>query len=167
MHKSKRAQIHMMETIAVLLVFFIMVVIGFVFYVQIIKANIEIEREEARQLQAVEIAQRALFLPELQCSKGKDIIKSDCIDILMLEAFIDSDMDIIGENQLYYHDRLGFSEIIVREVYPDASKPQWVLYDKHLDEFTDKITTHLPVSLKDPKENKYSFGLMQVSVYLE
>ena len=77
----------MMETMAVLVIFFILAGIGFIFYINIMKGSIEAEKEEIRQLQAIEIAQRTVFLPELQCSEGEDIVKSGCIDVEMLEAF--------------------------------------------------------------------------------
>lgn len=158
--KYKKSQIHMMETIAVLLVFFILVLIGFVFYVRIMHGNIEIEEEEARQLKAVETAQRAMFFPELQCSE-ENIVTSDCIDILKLDAAA----DIISQNQIYYYDRLGFSKIVINEIYPESNS--WILYNKPLVEFEDKITTHLPVSLFYPEERKYSFGIMLVDVYTQ
>jgi uncharacterized protein (UPF0333 family) len=158
--KNNKAQIHMMETISVLLVFFILILIGFVFYVKIIKGNIEIEKEEKRQLEAIEIAQRVMFFPELQCSE-ENVVRSDCIDILKLNAAA----DIIRQNQIYYYDRLGFSKVLVNELYP--KNRNWILYDKSLVKFKDKITTHLPISIFDPKEKEYSFGIMQVDVYIK
>ena len=159
---NKKSQIHMMETIAVLFVFFVLAGTGLVFYLNIMKGNIAVESEEIRQLQAIEIAQRTVFLPELQCSEGEDIIKSGCIDVEMLRAFLE--LDMATANQVYYHNRLGFSEITINEIYPTVTS--WVLYDKPLDKFTDKITTNLPISLKYPKENKYSFGIVHVEVYM-
>ena len=164
---NNKAQIHMMETIAVLLVFFILILIGFVFYVKIMEGNIEIEKEEIKQLEAVEIAQRAISLPELQCSQGEEIVTRDCIDTLMLDAFKDPSLDLIDKNQVYYHNILGFSEVFIKEIYPNPNKPILTLYDKHLDEFSDNITTFLPISLKYPKEDKYSFGIVQVNVYIK
>ena len=152
----------MMETMAVLVIFFILAGIGFIFYINIMKGSIEAEKEEIRQLQAIEIAQRTVFLPELQCSEGEDIVKSGCIDVEMLEAFLGS--GIPTANQVYYHNRLGFSEITINQIYPTVY--QWHLYNKPLAEFSDKIVTNLPVSLKFPKENKYSFGIVEVSVYM-
>lgn len=160
---NKKSQIHMMETIAVLFIFFVLAGIGLVFYLNIMKGNIDVEKEEIRQLQAIEIAQRTVFLPELQCSEGEDIIKSGCIDVEMLKAFLE--LDMATANQVYYHNRLGFSRIVINQIYPTSTS--WVLYDKPLDKFSDKITTNLPISLKYPKENKYSFGVVEVNVYMK
>jgi len=161
--KNKKSQIHMMETIAVLFIFFILAGIGFIFYINVMKGSIEAEKEEIRQLQAIEIAQRTVFLPELQCSEGEDIVKSGCIDVEMLKAF--NGLGMATTNQVYYHNRLGFSEITINEIYPATN--QWTLYNKPLAEFSDKIVTNLPISLKHPKENKYSFGIVKVSVYMK
>ena len=154
----------MMETMAVLFVFFVLAGIGLMFYIKVMKGNVEAEVETIRQLQAIEIAQRTVFLPELQCSEGEEIVKSGCIDVEMLKAF--RDLNMADANQVYYHNRLGFSEITIKQIYPAAD--QWILYDKPLDEFSDKITTYLPVSLKYPKEkNHYSFGVVEVNVYMK
>lgn len=158
--KHNKAQIHMMETIAVLLIFFVIVLIGFTFYARVMQGNLEIKQEEARQLKAIEVAQRAMFFPELQCSK-ENIVATDCIDIWKLDAAA----DIMGQNQIYYHDRLGFSKVVIDEIYPDSNS--WVLYDRSLDKFQDKITSHLPISIFHPEEKKYSFGVMEVDVYIQ
>ena len=150
----------MMETMAVLLIFFVLLLIGFMFYVKVMKGNIEIEEEEAKQLQAIQVAQRAMFLPEVQCSE-ENVVDPDCIDIFKLDAAA----DIMGQNQIYYHDRLGFSTIVVNEIYPYSNS--WALYNNPMEGFEDKITTDLPISIFDPKEKKRAFGIMQVSVYLK
>ena len=156
----------MMETMAVLVIFFVLAGIGLMFYIKVMKGNVEAEMETIRQLQAIEIAQRTVFLPELQCSEGEDIVKSGCIDVEMLEAF--SGLDMANSNQVYYHNRLGFSEITINRIYPPTTGTStWSLYNKPLDEFSDKITTFLPISLKYPKEDYYSFGVVNVSVYMK
>ena len=96
---NKKSQIQIGETIAVLFVFFILIIIGFIFYVKVIKSNIQSESEELSQLKSVGIAQRIMFLPELQCSED-NIIIDNSIDMLKLE----SAQNIMKENELYYYD---------------------------------------------------------------
>src|SRR3989344_5606509 len=103
--KMKRAQIQIGETIAVLFVFFILIIIGFMFYVKVIKDNIDIEKEEMSQLRSVGISQRIMFLPEIQSSED-NIIIDNCIDILKL----DYAQSIMKENEIYYYDLLEFSD---------------------------------------------------------
>ena len=96
---SRKSQIHMMETIAVLAIFFILVAIGLIFYSSVVTRNVAIEKEGNNQLNAVRIVQMASFLPELQCSQ-ENIIIDNCIDILNLESM----PEVINENQIYYFD---------------------------------------------------------------
>lgn len=157
---KKKAQIQMMETIAVLFIFFILVVMGFVFYAKILKGNLELQKEESIQLNAIEVAQRASSLPELQCSED-NIVSDNCIDILKLEAA----SGIMQQNDVYYYDRLLFSKITVNEIYPGSR--EWGLYSRPLDEFSNKITTSIPISLFNPIENKNAFGIMTVELFLK
>ena len=158
--KNKNAQIQMMETIAVLFIFFILVVMGFVFYAKILKGNLELQKEESVQLNAIEVAQRASSLPELQCSED-NIVSDNCIDILKLEAA----SGIIQQNDVYYYDRLLFSKITVNEIYPDDN--EWTLYSRPLEDFSNKITTSIPISLFNPTKNKNAFGIMTVELFLK
>ena len=158
--KNKNAQIQMMETIAVLFIFFILVVMGFVFYAKILKGNLELQKEESVQLNAIEVAQRASSLPELQCSED-NIVSDNCIDLLKLEAA----SGIIQQNDVYYYDRLLFSKITVNEIYPDDN--EWNLYSRPLEDFSNKITTSIPISLFNPIQNKNAFGIMTVELFLK
>ena len=157
---KKNAQIQMMETIAVLFIFFILVVMGFVFYAKILKGNLEEQKEESIQLNAIKVAQRASSLPELQCSED-NIVSDNCIDILKLEAA----SGIMRQHDVYYYDRLLFSKVTVNEIYPGSN--EWELYSRPLDEFSNKITTSIPISLFNPIENKNSFGIMTVELFLK
>ncbi len=150
----------MMETIAVLFIFFVLIILGFVFYAKVLKGNIEIETEESVQLNAIKIAQRASFLPELQCSE-ENIVSDNCIDIIKLEAA----SAIMEENEIHYYDRLSFSKITIKEVYPDEN--EWMLYDRPLDDYSNKITTNIPISLLDPILNTNSFGIISVETFLK
>lgn len=157
MHKRK-SQIQMMETIAVLIVFFILIILGFVFYSNMFKKNIGYDKEEIMQLNAIKVAQRASFLPELQCSFG-NIIVDNCVNRLNLKAL----SKVINRNAVYYFDRFSFSKITVKEVYPGNG--EWVLYDKPLDSYSSKSVLDIPISLFDTAENKNSFGVMHVEVF--
>ncbi|HJN56359.1 MAG: hypothetical protein QF436_03160 [Candidatus Woesearchaeota archaeon] len=157
---NKKSQVQMMETIAVLFIFFVLIILGFVFYAKVLKGNIEIETEESVQLNAIKIAQRASFLPELQCSE-ENIVSDNCIDIIKLEAA----SAIMEENEIHYYDRLSFSKITIKEVYPDEN--EWMLYDRPLDDYSNKITTNIPISLLDPILNTNSFGIISVETFLK
>ena len=159
---KKKSQIHMLETIAVLAIFFILVVLGFVFYVKMFKSGSEGEKEETMQLTAIKIAQRASALPELQCSKN-NIARANCIDKLKLDAA--EKIMKSPENEIYYYDLLSFSKITVEEIYPEP-KNTFVIYERALSDYSDKIVTHIPITIFNPNTDENAFGLMNVTVYL-
>src|SRR3989338_2459293 len=100
--QHRRGQVQMGETIAVLLVFFFLIVIGMVFYVNVIKSKSAAAKDENSQLEAVSALKRALTLPELSCSR-QDISTGDCVDLLKLKAA----SGIMPQNQEHYFDLLG------------------------------------------------------------
>ena len=164
---QKKSQIQMLETIAVLYIFFVLFFIGFVFYTQVIKGSIEAQKDENFQLKAIEIAQRASSLPELQCSED-NIVSDNCIDLIKLKTA----SKVILDNYIYYYDRLLFSKIKVTRVYPIdptdlPENNEWTLYNNPLDDFSNKLVTNIPISILDPVENEKYFGVMTVELYLK
>lgn len=158
MVELKKSQVQIGETIAVLFVFFMLIVIGFIFYVRIIKGNIELEEEEHSQLRSVGIAQRTMFLPELQCSED-NIITDNCVDILKLG----SAQNLMRENELYYYDLLEFSEVSILQIYPIEAK--WSIYSRKKENFNTRFETNVPISLYDPTTRKYGFGIMNIKTF--
>ena len=157
----KKAQVQIGETIAVLFVFFILIIIGFIFYVKVIKGNIETETEELSQLRSVGIAQRVMFLPELQCSED-NIIIDNCVDKLKL----DSAQNIMKENEIHYFDLLEFSEVSITQIYPDATnypnRGKWPIYSRKVVDYKNKFVTNVPISIYDPLTRKNSFGILTI-----
>ena len=157
---KKRAQIQIGETIAVLLVFFILIFIGFVFYAKVIRSNVEQENEESSQLRSIGIAQRVMFLPEVQCSM-ENIITDSCVDILKLDAA----ERVMNESSFYYYDLLEFSEVNITLVYPLASgtaKSRWTIYSRKGESFKNSFITNVPVSLFNPVTRTNNFGILTI-----
>lgn len=157
---KKKAQIQMAETIAVLFVFFILVVIGFIFYVKVIKGNIELEKEELSQLKSIGVAQRVMYLPEVQCSED-NIIIDNCIDVLKL----DSAQKLMTENEVYYYDLLEFSDISISQIYPGSAK--WNIYSRKTSNFKSKFSTNVPISLYNPNTRKHGFGVLTIETFVK
>jgi len=156
---GKRSQIQMGESIAILFIFFILMIFGFVFYMNIMKGSAKIDVEENIQLKAVGIAQKASFLPELQCSKD-NVRVEDCIDKYKLGAV----EKLLDDNNVYYYDLFEFSNISVRKIYP-GTEENWNLYGNKPTEFRNRLSTFIPVSIFDPTDKSYGFGILTVEVY--
>jgi len=157
--KMKKSQIQMGESVAILFIFFILLIFGFVFYMNVMRGSATIEREENIQLKAIGIAQKVSFLPELQCSE-ENVRREDCIDLYKLEAA----SKLLEENNIYYYDIFEFSKIWVKEIFPE-SKKIWPLYNNTLIDHKNKLSTFIPVSLFDATLKKYDFGILVVEVY--
>lgn len=155
MKGQKKSQIQIGETVAVLLVFFILVVTGLVFYANAIKRDIGIQKEKSLQVKSIGIAQRIMFLPELQCSDD-NTIKDNCIDTLKLE----SAQGIISKNQIYYYDMFEFSEVSITGIYPDEYNLN--LYSRKIEDFSNKFVTNVPISLYDPYTRRHGFGVLTI-----
>ena len=159
---SKKAQIQIGETIAVLFVFFILIIVGFLFYVKIIKGNIETEKEEISQINSIGIANRVMFLPELQCSQDLAKEITNCIDVLKME----SAKNLMKQNEVYYYDLLEYSDVTITQIYPNTGK-KWNVYSRKIDNFKNKFVTNVPISLCDPTisdctKRKFGFGVLTI-----
>ena len=148
------------ETIAVLFVFFILVIIGFIFYVKVVKNNLESQKDELLQLRSVGVVERVMFLPEVQCSED-NVIVDNCIDILKSK----SASKIMKQNEIYYYDLFEYGNISVSQIYPSEAK--WTLYSRSLDNAKTKFVTNVPISICDPEVvkcsfKKYGFGVLTI-----
>jgi len=151
----KKSQIKMFEAIAILVVFFFLLAFGFIFYTRVQKSTFESELEEKNAMKAIDIVQNAVFLPELQCV-GEKCEKGE-IDTLKLTPA----SRIINENALDYFYALGYSTIIVKEIYPATH--EWILYN--YTKGAEKISLRIPVPLYHPAEDMHSFGVINIDVY--
>ena len=157
--KRNKAQVQMGETVAILLVFFFLMILGMVFYVNVIKAKSSTEKEDHDQLDAVTILKKALSLPELQCS-SQNIIADSCIDLLKLTAA----SQFLPQHQENYFDFFGFSVIRVQEIYP--SHQNYLLYSFPLDKYSSNSSTNAPISLLNPVTGTNAFGIITIETYV-
>jgi len=155
----------MFETIAVLLIFFVLIGFGLIFYGNMQTGIIQETSEENFELKAIQTAQLVSFLPELQCSSN-NIIVDDCFDILKVEAL--SEIISSPQNQKlkneYYYDLFGFSSITIEQIYP-FPVASWSIYEKTTEKTKAKSSIKIPVSLYDPTSRAYNFGILTVDVY--
>ena len=155
----KKSQIQIFETIAVLFVFFMLIGIGMIFYVRIYKSNLETTKYGYSQSKSVAIAQRVMFLPELQCSEDK-VIKDSCIDALK----IDVAKKMMEANQIYYYDLLELSEINITKIYPNLAKvPEpTTIYSRKTGMPSSSFLTYVPISIYNSTTRTYEFGILSI-----
>ena len=171
---GKKAQIRMSESIAIMIVFFVLLVFGIVFYSQIERRNIGVAISSSQDLKAVEVAQVFSFLPEVQCTK-ENIVINNCFDLMKLESlghWVDPDNAGTNPVEQYYYPMFLMSKLTVRQIYPDAG--EMVIYDLEPPggEWTKSAATQIPVSLYnatgDPVAGRppfYAFGYLEVEVF--
>jgi len=158
-----KAQIKMTETIAVLIIFFFLLVFGFSFYTKIQKTSISRDAERNADLKAIALAQKAAFLPELQCT-FRNIQTDNCFDELKVNAFIRAMTS--SSTKEFYLDTFGFSEVTIEQLDIDSSGSDlFPLYSNpKLDSlFISTIT--VPVTIYNPIEDRYKFAQLLVKSY--
>jgi len=154
----KKAQVQMMETIAVLFIFFILIAFGFIFYANALKGGIAVTKQEHSELKSIELASKVSSLPELQCSEN-NLIEENCVDWLKL----DKASSLIRSNRIFYFDILGYSNITIEEIFPGDRT--YTVYANVPKDYGDRLPTFLPILLKKPIEGGYGFGIMSVVLY--
>jgi hypothetical protein len=159
--RPARAQIKMGETLAILIIFFFLVVFGFSFYVRVQGTSFDRQREESADLRAIQIAQKTSFLTELQCT-SRNIPEDNCYDLLKLGAF-SYRLNHSAEFYDHYYNLFGVSEIFVDSLYPE--KKSYVLYVNKPDSFEHFLVTRIPISLYNATANRHVFGLLTVMTY--
>jgi len=168
----KKAQIKMGETMAILLVFFILLGLGLIFYGAVQQTSIKESGREAFQRESVKIALKTTFLPELQCSK-KNFATENCMDLYKLAALSsvinpgspNYDPDLF----LFYQRDFGDSVITVQEIFPSLGET-YTLYKNeppNIEDY-DSIPTFIPISIRNPTKSlgsQYVFGVLNVTVF--
>ena len=148
----------MAETIAILFIFFILLMFGFIFYAAVQKGE-NLERiEEISTLNAIEIAEKVSFFPEIRCSFD-NVVMGDCIDAYKLKAAAEN----INNNKLFYFGILEYSRVVIEQIYPFENI--WILYDNQKPNYNYLIKTPIPLNIYNPIDNKFSYAVMTVGVY--
>jgi hypothetical protein len=155
----KKSQIRMGETIAVLIIFFFLLVFGAIFYFQVQKSKIYTNNQEQIYQESIKISQGVSYLPELQCSH-QNIIDDNCFDLYKLNIAAKH----INNNRNFYFPLFGNSNVTIEEIYPSQKK--WVIYENVLpSSVAGRIPTYIPISLYNATKRSYSFGVLTVIYY--
>ncbi len=165
--KSKRGQVQLMETITVLFIFFVLIGLAIIFYAKYQEVELQERKEELQQARALTTTLRAVYLPELQCTKGSSEPEDYCIDLLKARYFRET-LDPYLED--YYFDLFSYSEIKLHRVYPILGGEEVItIYQKEKEKFTNLETTFFVVALRDDLRGEtnpaYGYGYLEVKVY--
>ncbi|MBU0470170.1 MAG: hypothetical protein ABIG52_00955 [Nanoarchaeota archaeon] len=161
---KKKGQVNMTETIAVLFIFFVLIMFGIIFYYKYQQVAFVEKQEELLGARAIETTAKVLFMPEILCSKGEAEPEDNCLDLLKLRSLNETFKKYLED---YYFDIFSYGKIYVQEVYPGNST--WILYDKFKQDATKEEPTFFVVTLRDEipgeREPSYSYGYLTVVVY--
>lgn len=154
------AQIKMGETIAIMFVFFILLIVGAVFYMNLQRTTATREISEAYELRAVELAQVISFLPEAQCTES-NVVKASCFDSYKLKGL--ARVTATEEGKQLYENEFGKTKIKLIQVYPNSA--EWVLYENKKENFVSAPVTNIPIMLFNATSDKYYFGVLEITTY--
>jgi hypothetical protein len=155
-----RGQIKMFETTGVLVVFFAMLAGGAVFYFNIQESAIEKELAQQARLRGMQVAQRALFLPELECSY-MGVPEQNCIDRYRIKAFANV-QDTKLQEALF--GLFGDATLNISIAWPQEDFSA-TIYDRQPEKYTGRLAYQFPVLVKDPVTGTAAFGVMEVNTY--
>ncbi|MBW2979608.1 hypothetical protein DRZ77_02825 [Candidatus Woesearchaeota archaeon] len=150
--KSTKAQIKVTETTAILIIFFILLIFGLVFYSHFQKRSIKAFKDDILEKQTVINAIKVAFLPELACPNEPI---GSCIDVQKMNAL--NTILKNKQNLLYY----GFNKLTIKlENKINGKSTTLVKYDGN---FTKKSTFSIPVLAKT-QTGKY-FAILSITQY--
>jgi len=164
-----KGQIQLMESTFVLFAFFFILAIGLVVYGNFQEAKLEAIEIQFEQQRAIQIAQKILALPEIQCSNNA-VSKLNCYDIQKLIHFQNE------AKTLFYRKEFPGTLVNISLAYApslSAGKPEFfkssntnTLFDFSAGK-EDKDTFYFPISLWDKRfvPEKSYFGWVIIEVY--
>lgn len=157
----------MSETIAVLFIFFVLLLFGIIIYARFQKTSLLEKQEQLLGTKAIEIATRVLFLPELACTKGESDAEDNCFDMAKVRSIEGSgDRTFFEENEDYYFDLFSYSTISIEQIYPPPlQEGEITLYNKFDPARQNSEATFFIISLKDEINNYNGFGFLKVVIY--
>ena len=153
-------------TIAVLFIFFVLLLFGIIAYAKFQQSALRERQEELLVNRGIEISTKVLFLPELVCTKGEAEAEDNCFDMAKVNWL--NQNGYFEDNIDYYFDLFSFATISINQTYPlpeNEGEGLIVLYDKQDPNKFNKKATHFVISLKDEVNDQFGYGFLTVEVY--
>lgn len=163
LNKSRKADVKLIESVGIMLIFFFILVMGMVFYARMSGISIEQKRQENLDRVAMNTALKASYMAELQCNAG-DVGEGNqnCIDLEKIMAFQMLDEEAKAE---YYQSFFEYAVVSVYQTYPPDEDLDVTLYNKPIPKAKTEINTLIPTALYDAASKKYKFGFLSVTTY--
>jgi hypothetical protein len=159
-----KAQIHMMESAMVVLVIFLLIAFGLIFFIGQQQATAREKLAEYNNINMMKKTEVLGFLPELQCTFD-GVVDGNCYDLIKLMHF----SEIYSANDFYYRSLIGNLKITIMQFDPSPGQNRYVrvieLYDYN--KSVDKGYKHMsfPIQLYNASINAYYFGIINISIY--
>ncbi|MFH1439783.1 MAG: hypothetical protein ABIG89_04400 [Candidatus Woesearchaeota archaeon] len=165
----KQSQLKLGESIIVLIIFFILLIVGLVFYAKIQSHITQKDGEEFNAKRAIDMALAIKFLPELQCT-SQATEEFDCVDLAKLQVYklVMDGKDWYGR---YYAQMFPNAKITIKQVFApsgDLLHQEGILLfnniyikDEDIKSF-QKIS--IPITIYDSIADSNSFGFIVLEV---
>lgn len=162
--KMKKAQIKMFETIAVLVVFFFLLIFGVSFYFVLQRSSFNRQVERNAQSNAIKLSLQMSDIPELDCVLTGVTI-DNCIDVQKLTIM----RELLEQPEFAqdYFPLFGFSQINITTLEIGQNPVSLGLYSRKPQKFTSAYKNFVPILLYNAAENTYTFAVMEATIYVE
>jgi hypothetical protein len=162
---TKKSQLKIMETVFILIIFFILLMIGLIFYSNIEANSLAKINELDQQRNMLKFAISISNFPELSCTELTSELSEGCFDLYKIRVFsqLREDDEFKRDMILNYFDLFGDSVITIREVFPD--KAEFMIFNKTLDGSKDIKYSFIPVIVRDPADKKDIFAYLEIRTY--
>lgn len=149
----KKGQIQIQETIFVLFSVLILLVIAMIFFFSFQKGNVEEIYQDYQESKFQEMLLTVPNLPEIKCSELTK--EEECIDLYKARAFSE-----ISSQGVLYRGEFGYKEINL-----EVGSEKIIIYQQQKVNYENLRVINSPVSVYDPKTEKYKIGVLEIKWY--
>ena len=151
----------MTETIAILVIFFILIVFGLGFYSRYQNSALLIQREQIFEKDAISLSLRITYLPELRCEQ-KEESTGTCVDLYKLDALDSLMKSGNADFMAFYSNLLGRSNIYFENLITGKT---YDVYNSTPLNFTKRTRVRTPILLRETTRKIDYFGVLYVDYY--
>ncbi|MBS3139379.1 hypothetical protein J4479_00065 [Candidatus Woesearchaeota archaeon] len=158
---GRSAQIHLSETVAVIFIFFVLILFGAIFYYKFQEVSFKEKQQELLASRAIDTTTKMLFLPEVSCTKQESEAEPNCFDMMKARHVA----ELFKEFNQTYFELFSYAKITINQTYPEPF--ELVVYNQEPGKWANKKPTFFVVALKDEQKSPgyYGYGQVKVEVY--